>query len=113
MRIDFPGIGFSARHAGDWADVTVFFKGAEYDLIERVTCRQTASDTLSCAVDCNGGSFTARWRGEDTILMTTRGFSIRRNCDRTVSRIVRDRGAASTSYRLNPAAPDACPRIAD
>ncbi|MEO1493413.1 MAG: hypothetical protein AAFV19_14760 [Pseudomonadota bacterium] len=65
-----------------------------------------------CGVECDGGTFTVRERGADTILLTTgRGFDVGTACaetDTEETRRVADRGAATTVFRLDRADRSAC-----
>jgi len=58
---------------------------------------------LGCSVECDGGSFLMRKRGADAILVTTRGGWMvgPGGCGNDdVYRYVKDRGAASTTFKL-------------
>ncbi|MEM7440193.1 MAG: hypothetical protein AAF393_11385 [Pseudomonadota bacterium] len=112
MWIAFQGDANNARHVGDWADTTVQLKGEGGAFFERLFCDGANGSKVTCRVECDGGSFTVAWRNSDTILVTTgrQGFYVTSQCEGAVNRVVKDRGAASTTYRLNRVSVEACPK---
>lgn len=65
--------------------------------------------TIGCSVECDGGLFTVKPKDRSILLTTKGGFMVGATCgDDDVSRWVTDRGAAKTTYRLDPADAATC-----
>lgn len=108
ITVAFDGLATGEGTLGEWADVSVWFRGDGRRWTMGLWCPPGGA---SCAVECDGGVFSLRWKGSDTILLKTSGFIVGLGCDgeENASRVVADDGASSTTYRLNRAALDACP----
>lgn len=68
--------------------------------------------TMRCGVECDGGTFTVRPKGNDAVYLTTKGgFNVGGACpdgDDLLIRTVSDTGAEKTVYRLDKVNVESC-----
>lgn len=112
LSIRFEGPAHDGPSTGEWGDVTVYFKADPRKYIQTLYC-STYAGARHCGVECDGGSAALHWRGADTLLLKTSGFIVSGGCDGTgeITRMVKDAGADTTTFRLNRAAMSACPPL--
>lgn len=112
LSIRFEGPARDGPSTGEWGDVTVYFKADPRKYIQTLYC-STYDGARHCGVECDGGSAALRWINADTLLLKTSGFIVSGGCDGDgeITRMVKDTGAASTTFRLNRVAMTACPPL--
>ena len=109
MQVVFSGSATGPGRLGEFASVAVRFRGETTQWTSGLVC----FDATRCGVECDGGTFTVRWKGADTILLTTGGFIVGLGCDGENTdedtRMVIDRGAQETTYLLRRTPVRNCP----
>lgn len=112
LSIRFEGPAHDGPSTGEWGDVTVYFKADSRKFTQTLYC-STYAGARHCGVECDGGSAALRWTNADTLLLKTSGFIVSGGCDGTgeITRMVKDAGAETTTFRLNRAAMSACPPL--
>lgn len=100
-------IRFTAAHGERYAGVRVVFRGDDRPYTNGLICwtpepADHGDAFIGCSVECDGGAFVARRRGDDAILVETAGFLVSGDCDADEGalRRVEDEGAAKTVYKL-------------
>lgn len=113
MQVVFEGLAEGPGTLGTSADVAVWFRDDHRRWTAGFYCPPEAEGGTLCAIDCDGGAFRARWKGADTILLTTEwGFNVGAGCgdgEDEETRVVKDEGAERTTYLLRRAPMSACP----
>ena len=110
MSIAFEGAARAGVDAGATAGVNVWFRDNARNYQAFMLCGPDG-DKFWCGVECDGGGATIKWRSKDRILLTTTGFYVDADCGEGDMRLVKDTGAASTTYRLDRVAIDQCEPI--
>lgn len=91
-----------------YADVKVRFRDSDRLFSQGMNCYDDNGEiykdgVLSCSVDCDGGTFVMRPRGDDAVLISTPwGFIVSGGCgeeDEDIRNVL-DRGAESTTFKL-------------
>ena len=110
-------IRFTESNGEHYASVRVLFRDTDRVYTEGLVCWQPKAGEhgnafIGCAIECDGGYFTARHRGSDAILVETGfGFVVSGGCgdDDEDLRWVKDRGASKTVFKLYETALATCP----
>ncbi len=97
---------FTSEGDERYASVRVTFRDRDTEYSQGLICwdpdkAKYGEALIGCSVECDGGSFVARTRGEDAILIETRnGFMVSGDCGEEDLRWVKDKDAAKTVYKL-------------
>ena len=110
-------VRFSEQGDESYASVRVLFRDTDAVFTQGLICWQPDPATygkafIGCSVECDGGSFTARRRGDDAILIETEnGFLVSGDCGEgeELLRWVKDDGADRTVYKLYETEVSKCP----
>ena len=96
---------------GDYfAEAKAWFRDDDRIWKTSLECWDEDVATIRCAVECDGGSFTAPTvRGKDIVITTRGGFAVGPGCGSDeATRYVTDAGAQETKFKLFRAEDSAC-----